>query len=342
MVYSPRNNWDPGGNDYGPGAYHTPRAAQETNPCPPGQQQDSMGNCAQNAYDPIGPNDPGHDPIGHNDPPAGGGIKTPGSGGAGGYDQNGNLGGIYGAQQYLMSGKRTPMEDSAGYGWLQMATQGPNRSDRANEQGYRSLANNASPGEAGAFKAYSGMIGSGYSPQEKAAMYNEGAHAVLGQKDSTLRGMQNLAQRTGNTSGMFGAAAKVGSNAADQLGQFGRQNVINNANETERRTEAGAAGLTGVGAQSNQRIMGALNGSNNLSNQMNQRTQAGLTGLGGWNAAGRANELAGLNTGVGLWNSTNAQQLSYYNLLAQLLRTPTGSHTGTTGLGLNGSGLTTP
>lgn len=320
-----------------------------TGTCPDGSPVPASGVCGGSTVTqcPDGSLPPCTDPGGPPPPP-------PPPAGTGGSDA---------AITNLLSGARTPDEQAVGsYYANQMSgpatdatTIGqqyylnqmlhPNTSvDDANLAGYKSMYANATPGEAGALSAYQGMIGKGYSPAEMNAMMQQGAQGVQGQAATARRQMMNMSQRTGNSSGLYGAMASLGANTSDQMGQFMRQNQINQANETQRRTEAGAAGELGVGAQAQAREAAGLQGSTAYANAMTQRQadavtgglaldksetarrMAGASALNSYNAAGRGLTQTGLAASLQAQGMDQATALGYANVLFKYYSLPTATY----------------
>jgi hypothetical protein len=90
---------------------------------------------------------------------------------------------------------------------------------------------------------YSGLVKSqGYSPQEQGAIATTGENGIrtgyAGLRDTLAR----RAARTGNTAGYFGGLATAGEGQARDMASQERQNVVDFANEKERRQEAGLKG----------------------------------------------------------------------------------------------------
>ncbi len=223
-------------------------------------------------------------------------------------------------------------------------------------QQFKNYTNTPGQAESGATQAYQNMIGSGYSPQEQAAIEGQGMRALQNQRTSSRDDMNRQLARTGQGAGYYGGISNLNYNYGQQLADQARQNQITMANEKQRRTETGAAGLGnmsgvnnarqqfGLSGQANQentgfgRQLGATQGQQalgqslrgyslagtqgkqDLSNTLFGRQQTGLQGAQGYANYGRGLQQTGLQGLSSLYGQNDPT--STWNLAAQVASKP--------------------
>jgi len=237
-------------------------------------------------------------------------------------------GGLYGAYTDLASGRMTDYENLIGEGWRNMAVNPATADDDA----YKSLLAeyNRTPGKGidEAYGAYNDMINSnGYSDAEKGAI--EGS-AVRGASQGFQRGaddMRRQAARTGNANAAYAAMASMGSKYGQDLGEMNRQNQIKFADETQRRHETGASGMTNVAGLANTKAQFGLGAAADYAKEMARRREAAAKGMGDYATYGRGLQAQGLAGLQGLSNATEAAKQNTYSQIAQILGTGVGSIT---------------
>lgn len=182
--------------------------------------------------------------------------------------------------------------------------------------GSGSMSGSSSPvglgaGYSGSLKAFQDMVnGGGYSDAEKAALVNEGMGSARAGLDSAQAEMMRRGELTGNRAGMYGAMAQMAGNRSNVLGSQARKNVLDIANEAQRRKEVGAGGmgnLAGIeGSLANAQL--SANTSMNNASLANQAANRGMNlqaigALGDWDAAQRKNAQFGLG-GMNDWDKS--------------------------------------
>ena len=223
-------------------------------------------------------------------------------------------------------------------------------------QQFKNYTNTPGQAESGATQAYKNMIGSGYSPEEQAAIEGQGMRSLQNQRTASRDEMNRQLARTGQGAGYYGGISNLNYNYGQQLADQARQNQITMANEKQRRTETGAAGLGnmsgvsnarqqfGLGGQANQentgfqRQLGATQGQQalgqslrgyslagtqgkqDLSNTLFGRQQAGLQGAQGYANYGRGLQQTGLQGLSSLYGQSDPT--STWNLAAQVASKP--------------------
>ncbi|MBK9968635.1 MAG: hypothetical protein IPP07_28720 [Holophagales bacterium] len=239
-------------------------------------------------------------------------------------------GGLYGAFTELASGKMTDYENSIGENWRNMAA----NPATADDEDYKKLIAeyNKTPGKGidEAYGAYNEMINSkGYSDVERGAI--EGS-AVRGASQGFQRGaddMRRQAARTGNANSAYAAMASMGSKYGQDLGEMNRQNQIKFADETQRRKETGASGMTNVAGLANTKAQFGLGASGDYAKEMARRREAATKGMGDYATFGRGLQSQGLSGLQGLSKDTEAAKQNTYAQIAQILGTSMGNTTDT-------------
>lgn len=237
-------------------------------------------------------------------------------------------GGLYGAFTDLASGRMTDYENSIGENWRNMA----NNPATADDEDYKKLIAeyNKTPGKGidEAYGAYNEMINSkGYSDVERGAI--EGS-AVRGASQGFQRGaddMRRQAARTGNANSAYAAMASMGSKYGQDLGEMNRQNQIKFADETQRRKETGASGMTNVAGLANTKAQFGLGASGDYAKEMARRREAATKGMGDYATFGRGLQSQGIAGLQGLSKDTEAAKQNTYAQIAQILGTGMGSVT---------------
>jgi hypothetical protein len=100
------------------------------------------------------------------------------------------------------------------------------------------------PSQGGIYGFLMDLINSeGYSPAEKEAMRQQSALASQAAAQAERARMDRRASVTGNTAGLYGSQAQLGSALASTLGEQERRNQLAWGQEQERRHELGGQGL---------------------------------------------------------------------------------------------------
>jgi hypothetical protein len=248
-------------------------------------------------------------------------------------------GGLYGAYSELAGGTLTPYENQIGDAWRGRAIDPVGWADQDYMNQLGEYQHSPGKGIDEAYNAYNSMINSqGYSPQEKAAIE---ASAVKGANLGYQRSSDDIkrqAARTGNSNSAYAALASMGTNYGAGLGDMNRENQIRFADETQKRHETGASGMTNVAALANSKAQFGLNQGSQFANELARRQETAIRGMGDYASFGRGLQqqgLAGLND---LYKQQQGQTQNWYNQIANLLGRQVGTrmYGESSGVGVNG------
>lgn len=237
-------------------------------------------------------------------------------------------GGIYGAFTDLASGRMTDYENQIGESWRNMA----NNPATADDEDYKRLVAeyNKTPGKGidEAYGAYNDMINSqGYSDAEKGAIAGSAVRGANQGFQRSADDMRRQAARTGNANSAYAAMASMGSQYGQNLGELNRQNQIKFADETQRRHETGAQGMTNVAGLANTKAQFGLGAAGDYAKEMARRREAATKGMGDYATFGRGLQSQGIAGLQGMLKDTEAAKQNTYSQIAQLLGTSMGTVT---------------
>lgn len=108
-----------------------------------------------------------------------------------------------------------------------------------------------------AFSGFSQMANhGGYDDATKNAITQEGMNAAKSTYSGAASRIGMNSAATGNSAGMAAAMSQLGRDEANTLGQQGRQNQIDFANEKQKQKQAGLTGLAGLNSNESNYMMG--------------------------------------------------------------------------------------
>ena len=168
--------------------------------------------------------------------------------------------------------------------------------------------------------AYQKMYASGgYSPEELAAINQAGFDSTRANLATANAEMQRKMRQSGQTAGGYGAIADLASTGQNAFAKQARDTQVLQANEAERRREAGAQGLGQVAGQTAQQQQYGMSGAGNLLNQVNADRMGYASLLQNQQNALRQAQQFGMTGQQNLYNASQAGANTGYAALQNLL-----------------------